>query len=416
MAAVAEALARVHAEGQHIEGMDPAVLAEFESGAVQDASHLRRIYSSLETVLLTSADNYDSAMGFEVYAATFTAMSAIVTAHDREAWVVEETVRLLENIHEVYDVLLGCAETYEWAQPGVTGRLRLEMLDVLVATFGAEGLTATVLMELLNNDVSSAVALLSYVLRTTGARLARAGGAHHRELHLLPRGGGRHHGGPADHEAHAAAEQALQRAHPVPHPVRRGGGLRAVHLRAPGVPPLHGRPRAGLPRHRAQRAAVLHGEPEAPAHAPRHALHGGAGHHDPVRGQHPAGAGERAEPRDRAAHGGVPQPRGRAAGLRGVHVQHQRAALDLQPRGPALPRHGAGPGAAERADARVPREAPREHRLRVLAALRDDARLALARARGPGAAAAGAPGAAPEARRARPAHDADRPRARVAGL
>ena len=37
---------------------------------------------------------------------------------------------LLERIHEIYDVLLSCIETYEWVQPGVTGLLRLYMLQV----------------------------------------------------------------------------------------------------------------------------------------------------------------------------------------------------------------------------------------------------------------------------------------------
>jgi hypothetical protein len=104
-----------------------------------------------------------------VYAACFSAITSIVKVYGQDQWVTEETTRLLESVHEVYDVLLGCAETYEWASPGITGRLRLDMLEVLTTTFGREGFNAPVLMELLNNDVSSAVALLAYVLRTAGA-------------------------------------------------------------------------------------------------------------------------------------------------------------------------------------------------------------------------------------------------------
>lgn len=39
-------------------------------------------------------------------------------------------MRLLEEVHEVYDVLLSCVETYEWVSPGATGLLRLWMLQV----------------------------------------------------------------------------------------------------------------------------------------------------------------------------------------------------------------------------------------------------------------------------------------------
>jgi hypothetical protein len=167
--AIPAALARLHESASAVEGLDATVLGELASPDPIEDSRLRRLYSAIEAVLLASADNYDSNYGFEIYAACFSAVTAIVAENGGQQWVVEETVRLLENVHEVYDVLLGCAETYEWASPGVTGRLRIDMLEVLVTTFGKEGFTAPVLMELLNNDVSSAVALMAYILRTTGA-------------------------------------------------------------------------------------------------------------------------------------------------------------------------------------------------------------------------------------------------------
>merc|ERR1719428_1948368 len=78
---------------------------------------------------------------------------------------VEETTTLLESVHEVYDVVLTCAETYEWAQPGATGALRLYMLQVLAVAFGYDKITGKSLMELLSNDTTAAVSLLTYILR-----------------------------------------------------------------------------------------------------------------------------------------------------------------------------------------------------------------------------------------------------------
>jgi hypothetical protein len=170
MVDVPASLVRILHQAQQIEDLDSSVCNELASEDPLDESRLRRVYSAIEAVLLACAENYNSAVGgFEVYAACFSAITAIVKVYGHEQWVIEETTRLLESVHEVYDVLLGCAETYEWASPGVTGRLRLDMLEVLTTTFGREGFTAPVLMELLNNDVSSAVALLAYVLRTAGA-------------------------------------------------------------------------------------------------------------------------------------------------------------------------------------------------------------------------------------------------------
>jgi hypothetical protein len=87
-------------------------------------------------------------------------------------WVVEETVMFLEQINEVYDVLLTWAETYEWADPGVTGLLRLYMLQVLAMAVGYTNITAKSLMELLSNNVHSAVSVVTFVLRTRDAPFA----------------------------------------------------------------------------------------------------------------------------------------------------------------------------------------------------------------------------------------------------
>ena len=59
---------------------------------------------------------------------------------------------LLVNINEIYDVLLNCVETYEWVQPGVTGLLRMYMLQTLFNCVGYDKMTGKHLMELTNND------------------------------------------------------------------------------------------------------------------------------------------------------------------------------------------------------------------------------------------------------------------------
>ena len=78
-------------------------------------------------------------------------------------------LHVLFNINEIYDQLLNSVETYEWVSPGVTGFLRLYMLEVLFVSIGWDQVSGKHLMELTNNDVSGAVSLVSFVLRCSSA-------------------------------------------------------------------------------------------------------------------------------------------------------------------------------------------------------------------------------------------------------
>eukprot|EP00397_Hematodinium_sp_SG-2012_P007031 GEMP01007071.1.p1 GENE.GEMP01007071.1~~GEMP01007071.1.p1 ORF type:complete len:725 (+),score=139.85 GEMP01007071.1:25-2199(+) len=126
-----------------------------------DRSVLPKVYHYLEAVILAA-----HAEGFNVYDAAFEALVKIGGFIGIEA-TTPHLISLLERINEVYDVLLSCVETYEWVQPGATGLLRLWMLQTLFACVGHDRITGRQLMELTNNDVSGAVSLVSFVLRTT---------------------------------------------------------------------------------------------------------------------------------------------------------------------------------------------------------------------------------------------------------
>mmetsp|Transcript_8672 Transcript_8672/g.16203 ORF Transcript_8672/g.16203 Transcript_8672/m.16203 type:complete len:762 (+) Transcript_8672:109-2394(+) len=122
--------------------------------------HLKVIYNYIETTII-SCGAPDS---FEVYEVCFETLSKIgifLQSHSSK----ELLFALLETVHEVYDVLLSCVETYEWVQPGATGLLRLWMLQVVFACFGFRNITGRHLMELTDNDVSGAVSLVSFMLR-----------------------------------------------------------------------------------------------------------------------------------------------------------------------------------------------------------------------------------------------------------
>jgi len=171
---VAEALGRLSqvAAGRALsfpEGagnLDPQVLQEQWAVAAQiDArpeavDHLKAVYNYIEAVII-SCGAPDS---FDVYEVCFEALTKIGFCL-RGASSKELLFLLLEDVHEVYDVLLSCVETYEWVQPGATGLLRLWMLQVLFACFGNTSITGRDLMELTDNDVSGAVSLISFILR-----------------------------------------------------------------------------------------------------------------------------------------------------------------------------------------------------------------------------------------------------------
>lgn len=123
------------------------------------AEQLKAVFSFIEAVII-SCGAPDS---FDVYEVCFEALTKIGFVLKGTS-AKEQLLRLLEDVHEVYDVLLSCVETYEWVQPGATGLLRLWMLQVLFAIFG-HSLTGLSLMELTDNDVSGAVSLISFILR-----------------------------------------------------------------------------------------------------------------------------------------------------------------------------------------------------------------------------------------------------------
>lgn len=130
--------------------------------------HLSAIFTFVEGVML-SCGAPDSS--FDIYEASFELLTKIgfflqgVEAKDL-------LFRVLEHVNEVYDVLLSCVETYEWVENGVTGMLRLWMLQILFACCGTTVITGRDLMELTDNDVSGAISLISFLLRCDKAPFA----------------------------------------------------------------------------------------------------------------------------------------------------------------------------------------------------------------------------------------------------
>jgi len=129
-----------------------------------ELEHLKAIYSYIEAVVI-SCGAPDS---FDVYEVCFEALTKMGFFFNTVA-PKELLLQVLETVHEVYDVLLSCVETYEWVQPGTTGSLRLWMLQVIFSCFGFSNITGRHLMELTDNDVSGAVSLVSFVLRCSEA-------------------------------------------------------------------------------------------------------------------------------------------------------------------------------------------------------------------------------------------------------
>lgn len=147
-----EAVAAVAGDGRSVE-LPP-----------QSVEQLRVVFNHVETTII-SCGAPDS---FDVYEACFNTLTVIGAFLQTQA-PRELLMKCLEEVNEVYDVLLSCVETYEWVQPGSTGYLRLWMLQVLFACFGFSRITGRHLMELTENDVSGAVSLVSFVLRTSEA-------------------------------------------------------------------------------------------------------------------------------------------------------------------------------------------------------------------------------------------------------
>mmetsp|Transcript_40165 Transcript_40165/g.63763 ORF Transcript_40165/g.63763 Transcript_40165/m.63763 type:complete len:734 (-) Transcript_40165:217-2418(-) len=126
--------------------------------------HLKVIYNYVETVIV-ACGTPDS---FDVYEVCFETLAKMGFYLQSQA-AKDNLTLVLEDVHEVYDVLLSCVETYEWVQVGATGSLRLWMLKVVFACLGFNGITGLMLMALTDNDVSGAVSLISYMLRCSDA-------------------------------------------------------------------------------------------------------------------------------------------------------------------------------------------------------------------------------------------------------
>jgi len=123
-------------------------------------AHLAVVLNHIEAVIL-SCGVPDA---FDVYEACFEVLTKIgFVLQSQEG--KEVLLRLLENVHEVYDVLLSCVETYEWVQPQSTGMLRLWMLQVIFVCFGSTIITGRDLMALTDNDAAGAVSLISFILK-----------------------------------------------------------------------------------------------------------------------------------------------------------------------------------------------------------------------------------------------------------
>jgi hypothetical protein len=122
--------------------------------------HVKVIYDYIEAVI-SGAGAPDS---FEVYEVCFETLSKMGFYLQSQS-SRELLMGTLETVHEVYDVLLSCVETYEWVQPGATGLLRLWMLQVVFSCFGFTGITGRHLMGLTDNDVPGAVSLVATMLK-----------------------------------------------------------------------------------------------------------------------------------------------------------------------------------------------------------------------------------------------------------
>lgn len=131
----------------------------WKAAKIGDQDSIKRLYDCIEFEICgTEVEN------FEMYETCFEALNKIGGFLGAEI-VQEYTMNLLFNINEIYDVLLNCVETYEWVHPGVTGLLRMYMLQTLFTCVGYERVTGNHLMELTNNDVSGAVSLVTFVIR-----------------------------------------------------------------------------------------------------------------------------------------------------------------------------------------------------------------------------------------------------------
>lgn len=130
----------------------------------QGLAKLRQLYSHVEDLVIACG----APDAFDVYEVCFEVLSkmGMCIPGDQNRQLLLQS---LENVHEVYDVLLSCVETYEMVQPGSTRFVRLWMLQVLFAIFGSASISGRDLMELTDNDVAGAVSLIAYLIRSEQA-------------------------------------------------------------------------------------------------------------------------------------------------------------------------------------------------------------------------------------------------------
>mmetsp|Transcript_45442 Transcript_45442/g.98616 ORF Transcript_45442/g.98616 Transcript_45442/m.98616 type:complete len:695 (+) Transcript_45442:56-2140(+) len=136
---------------------------------VQDANcstgALSQLLQHMEMLINGSGPPDASVEGsFTVFESAFQALSHIAVLRTSPG-CVNELVKHLANISEAYDLLLKCADPNEWVAPGCSGLLRLYMVEVLCALFGANRISGRHVMELTNNDTSAAVSLMAWILK-----------------------------------------------------------------------------------------------------------------------------------------------------------------------------------------------------------------------------------------------------------
>jgi len=139
--------------GPSIPTLDPAV-----------GERLKLLFDYIEGIILSNV----APDSFDVYEACFETLAKLgfcVPALEAKHMLFH----CLEQVHEIYDMLLSCVETHEWLQPGATGLLRLWMLQALFAVFGQHTISGRDLMELTDNDVSGAISLIAFIVRCESA-------------------------------------------------------------------------------------------------------------------------------------------------------------------------------------------------------------------------------------------------------
>eukprot|EP00388_Colpodella_angusta_P000962 GDKJ01003224.1.p1 GENE.GDKJ01003224.1~~GDKJ01003224.1.p1 ORF type:complete len:768 (+),score=170.76 GDKJ01003224.1:40-2343(+) len=119
-------------------------------------------------------------MCFEIFVNIFVLLQNVRDAPNQPSHIVktasqvvtqvnEQMLQVLEDIEEIHDSLLTFIPSKEHSFPGISGNLRLYMLELIVEIFGAESVRGRDLMDLTSNDVVGCVSLISFVIGHDGA-------------------------------------------------------------------------------------------------------------------------------------------------------------------------------------------------------------------------------------------------------